>query len=66
MTAPVPSLPSAPPSAVHRRSITIDSYPLDDEHVTVVGRLTDVEPWLARPRGDPDMTLTLTVRLATS
>ena len=65
VTAPVPSLPSAPPSAVHRRSITMDSYPLDEEHVTVVGRLTDVEPW-AGPGHEVihDMTLTLTVRLA--
>jgi len=65
VTVPAPDLPPAPPTAVHRRSIIIDSYPLDDEHVTVVGRLTDVEPW-----GDPghevihDMTLTVTVRLA--
>jgi hypothetical protein len=65
VTAPVPSLPSAPASAVHRRSITMDSYPLDEEHVTVVGRLTDVEPW-AGPGHEVihDMTLTLTVRLA--
>jgi Protein of unknown function (DUF2889) len=62
---PIPGLPPAPPTTVHRRSIIMDSYPLDDEHVTVAGRLTDVEPW-----GDPghevihDMTLTLTVRLA--
>ena len=65
MTVPIPDPPPAPPTAVHRRSIIMDSYPLDDEHVTVVGRLTDVEPW-----GDPghgvmhDMTLTVTVRLA--
>ena len=65
MTAAVPDLPPAPLTAVHRRSIIMDSYPLDEEHVTVVGRLTDVEPW-----GDPghevihDMTLTVTVRLA--
>lgn len=65
VTAPIPGLPLAPPTAVHRRSIIMDSYPLDDEYVTVVGRLTDVEPW-----GDPgdevihDMTLTVTVRLA--
>ena len=65
VTAPVPSLPSAPASAVHRRSITMDSYPLDEEHVTVVGRLTDVEPW-AGPGHEVihDMTLILTVRLA--
>ena len=65
VTAPVPGLPSAPPAAVHRRSITMDSYPLDEEHVTVVGRLTDVEPW-AGPGHEVihDMTLTLTVRLA--
>jgi hypothetical protein len=65
VTVPAPDLPPAPPTAVHRRSIIMDSYPLDDEHVTVAGRLTDVEPW-----GDPghevihDMTLTVTVRLA--
>jgi Protein of unknown function (DUF2889) len=64
VTAPIPDLPPAPPAAVHRRSIIMDSYPLDDEHVTVAGRLTDVEPW-----GGPghevihDMTLTVTVRL---
>jgi hypothetical protein len=65
VTAPVHGLPSAPPAAVHRRSITMDSYPLDEEHVTVVGRLTDVEPW-AGPGHEVihDMTLTLTVRLA--
>jgi hypothetical protein len=65
VTAPIPGLPPAPPTAVHRRSIIMDSYPLDDEHVTVAGRLTDIEPW-----GDPghevihDMTLAVTVRLA--
>ena len=65
VTAPVPDLPAAPPAAVHRRSIIMDSYAPDDEHVTVVGRLTDVQPW-----GGPghqvihDMTLTATVRLA--
>jgi Protein of unknown function (DUF2889) len=65
VTATVPDLPPAPPAAVHRRSLIIDSYPLDDGQVTVVGRLTDVEPW-----DDPghqvvhDMTLTVTVRLA--
>jgi hypothetical protein len=65
VTVPIPDLSAAPPTAVHRRSIIMDSYPVDDEHVTVVGRLTDVEPW-----GDPghevihDMTLMLTVRLA--
>jgi hypothetical protein len=64
-TAPVPGLPPAPATAVHRRSLIIDSYPVHDEHVTVVGRLTDVEPW-----DDPghqvvhDMTLRVTVRLA--
>jgi hypothetical protein len=65
VTAPAPGLPSAPASAVHRRSITMDSYPLDEEHVAVVGRLTDVEPW-AGPGHEVihDMTLTLTVRLA--
>jgi hypothetical protein len=63
--APIPDLPPAPQSAVHRRSIIMDSYEVDDEHVTVVGRLTDVQPW-----GGPghnmmhDMTLTVTVRLA--
>jgi hypothetical protein len=43
----------------------MDSYPLDEEHVTVVGRLTDIEPW-AGPGHEVihDMTLTLTVRLA--
>ena len=65
VTAAVPDLPPAPLTAVHRRSIIMDSYPLDGGHVTVAGRLTDVEPW-----GDPghevihDMTLTVTVRLA--
>jgi Protein of unknown function (DUF2889) len=65
VTAPVPDLPPAPRTAVHRRSIIMDSYRLDDEHVTVAGRLTDVQPW-----GGPghevihDMTLTVTVRLA--
>jgi hypothetical protein len=65
VTTPLPGLAPAPPAAVHRRSIIMDSYPLDDAHVTVVGRLTDVEPW-----GDPghevihDMTLTVIVRLA--
>ena len=65
VTAPIPDLPTAPPTAVHRRSIIMDSYPLDDEHVTVVGRLTDVEPW-ADPGHEVihDMTLTVTVRLA--
>ncbi|MDX6419153.1 MAG: hypothetical protein QOG28_3773 [Trebonia sp.] len=65
MTAPVPALPPAPPAAVHRRSIIMDSYALDDEHVTVAGRLTDVEPW-ADPGHEVihDMTLTVTVRLA--
>jgi hypothetical protein len=63
--APVPGLPPAPPAAVHRRCIIMDSYPLDDEHVTVVGRLTDTEPW-ADPGHEVihDMTLTVTVRLA--
>jgi hypothetical protein len=65
VTAPVPDLPPAPRTAVHRRSIIMDSYPFDDEHVTVAGRLTDVQPW-----GCPghevihDMTMTVTVRLA--
>jgi hypothetical protein len=65
VTAPIPDLPAAPPTAVHRRSIIMDSYPLDDEHVTVVGRLTDVEPWAdAGHEVIHDMTLTVTVRLA--
>ena len=65
VTAPIPDLPTAPPTAVHRRSIIMDSYPLDDEHVTVVGRLTDVEPWAASGHEViHDMTLTVTVRLA--
>jgi Protein of unknown function (DUF2889) len=65
VTAPIPDLPTAPPTAVHRRSIIMDSYPLDDEHVTVVGRLTDVEP-LADSGHEVihEMTLTVTVRLA--
>jgi hypothetical protein len=43
----------------------MDSYPLDGEHVTVVGRLTDVEPWAGSGHEViHDMTLTLTVRLA--
>jgi hypothetical protein len=65
VTAPVPDLPPAPRTAVHRRSIIMDSYAVDDEHVTVVGRLTDVQPW--GDRGQEvmhDMTLTVTVRLA--
>jgi hypothetical protein len=50
---------------MHRRSIIMDSYPLDDEHVTVTGRLTDVQPWDG-PGHEVihDMTLTVTVRLA--
>jgi hypothetical protein len=44
VTAPIPDLPPAPRTAVHRRSIIMDSYEVDDEHVTVVGRLTDVPP----------------------
>jgi Protein of unknown function (DUF2889) len=65
VTAPIPDLPTAPPTAVHRRSIIMDSYPLNDEHVTVVGRLTDVEPWAASGHEViHDMTLTVTVRLA--
>jgi hypothetical protein len=65
VTAPVPARPPAPPTVVHRRSILMDSYAVDAEHVTVVGRLTDVQPW-----GEPghevihDMTLAVTVRLA--
>ena len=64
-TAPVPRVPGAPPAAVHRRSIVMDSFPAGAEHVTVVGRLTDVQPW-GEPGHDVihDMTLTLTVRLA--
>ena len=65
VTAPIPDVPTAPPTAVHRRSIMMDSYPLDDEHVTVVGRLTDVEPWAdSGHEVIHDMTLTVTVRLA--
>jgi Protein of unknown function (DUF2889) len=65
LTAPIPDLPTAPPTAVHRRSIIMDSYPLDDEHVTVVGRLTDLEPWAdSGHEVIHDMTLTVTVRLA--
>jgi hypothetical protein len=45
VTASIPDLPPAPRTAVHRRSIIMDSYEVDDEHVTVVGRLTDVQPW---------------------
>jgi Protein of unknown function (DUF2889) len=62
---PIPDLPPAPATAVHRRSIIMDSYPLDDEHVIIAGRLTDVEPW-ADPGHEVihDMTLTVTVRLA--
>jgi hypothetical protein len=65
VAAPIPDLPPAPRTAVHRRSIIMDSYEVDDEHVTVVGRLTDVQPWGA-PGHDMmhDMTLTMTVRLA--
>lgn len=57
-------MPAAPATAVHRRSIVMDSFALDAEHVTVVGRLTDVQPW-GGPGHDVvhDMTLTLTVRL---
>jgi hypothetical protein len=65
-TAPIPDPPvAAPPTTVHRRSIIMDSYPLGDEHVTVVGRLTDVEPWAdSGHEVIHDMTLTVTVRLA--
>jgi len=65
VTAPVPPVPGAPAAAVHRRSIVMDSFPAGAEHVTVVGRLTDVQPW-GEPGHDVihDMTLTLTVRLA--
>ena len=61
----LPALPAAPTEAVHRRSIIMDSYPLDDGHVTVVGRLTDQVPWY-EPGQEVlhDMTLTITVRLA--
>jgi hypothetical protein len=64
VTAPIPEPSPAPRAAVHRRSIIMDSYPVDDEHVTVVGRLTDVQPW-GEPGHDVihDMTLTVTVRL---
>jgi hypothetical protein len=65
VTASLPGQPPAPSAAVHRRSIIMDSYPLDAEHVTVVGRLTDVEPWAGLGHEViHDMTLTLTVRLA--
>jgi Protein of unknown function (DUF2889) len=65
VTAPIPDLPTAPPTAVHRRSIIMDSYPLGDEQMTVVGRLTDVEPWAdSGHEVIHDMTLTVTVRLA--
>jgi hypothetical protein len=65
VTTPIPDLPTAPLTAVHRRSIMMDSYPLDDEHVTVVGRLTDVEPWVdSGHEVIHDMTLTVVVRLA--
>jgi hypothetical protein len=65
LAAPIPDLSTAPPTAVHRRSIIMDSYPADDEHVTVVGRLTDVEPWAdSGHEVIHDMTLTVTVRLA--
>jgi hypothetical protein len=65
VSAPIPDLPTTPPTAVHRRSIIMDSYPLDDEHVTVVGRLTDVEPWAdSGHEVIHDMTLTVTVRRA--
>jgi hypothetical protein len=65
VTDRLPGLPIAPAGAVHRRSIIMDSYPLDDDHVTVIGRLTD-----QAPRYEPgqhvihDMSLTITVRLA--
>jgi hypothetical protein len=42
----------------------MDSYPLGDEHVTVVGRLTDQVPWAAPGQQRiHDMTLTVTVHL---
>jgi Protein of unknown function (DUF2889) len=65
VTVPVPDLPTAPPAAVHRRSIVMDSYRIDDEQVAVSGRLTDLVPW-AGPGNEVmhDMTLTVTVRLA--
>jgi hypothetical protein len=49
---------------VHRRSIIMDSFGVDSEHVTVVGRLTDQAPW-AEPgqRRVHDMTLAVTVHL---
>ncbi|HVV08084.1 DUF2889 domain-containing protein [Amycolatopsis sp.] len=57
-------IPPAPEGVVHRRSIIMDSYPLDDEHFTVVGRLTDQIPW-AEPHQQRihDMTLRVTVHL---
>jgi hypothetical protein len=65
VTARIPDLPPAPANAVHRRSVIMDSYALDDEHVTVAGRLTDQAPWY-EPGQEiiHDMTLTITVRLA--
>jgi hypothetical protein len=64
VTDRLPEVAPAPEGAVHRRSIVMDSYVLDDEHVSVTGRLTDEVPW-AEPdqRRVHDMTLTVTVHL---
>jgi hypothetical protein len=64
MTTRPPDVPPAPEDAVHRRSIIMDSFGLDADHVTVVGRLTDQAPW-AEPgqRWVHDMTLAVTVHL---
>ena len=65
MTDRVPEPPAPPAGAVHRRSIIMDSYARDEEHVTVIGRLTDQIPW-AEPGQQRihDMTLRVTVRLS--
>ena len=57
-------VPPPPEGAVHRRSIIMDSYPLDEDHFTVEGRLTDQIPW-AEPGQQRihDMTLRVTVHL---
>ncbi|MEX5637312.1 DUF2889 domain-containing protein [Parafrankia sp. FMc2] len=58
-------VPPPPEGAAHRRSIIMDSYPADNGHVTVVGRLTDQIPRAAPGQQRiHDMTLALTVRLA--
>lgn len=61
----VPDLSPAPSGAIHRRSVIMDSYLSDDEHMTVVGRLTDQAPW-HEPGQEVihDMVLIVTVRLA--